>query len=217
ETAIGRLNAFFDESFRPATDAMEANASRDVLVDAFGALKTLAVSLTKISDDIRWMASGPRNGLGELRLPEVQPGSSIMPGKINPVIIESVLMVCAHVIGSDLSMTLGGLGSRFELNMMMPLMAHHFLQCSALLDASIRNLNRRCLEGLREDPDGCTRGVHRNLSLVTALVPVIGYDAAARISKIAFETGRTIRDVAGEETELEPGELDRLLDPRRMI
>ncbi|MBN1295488.1 class II fumarate hydratase [bacterium] len=214
--AIELINSRLHTQFRETENTMEANASRDSLVEAAGALRTIAVSLVKIGDDIRWLASGPRDGLGEIRIPAVQPGSSIMPGKTNPVILESLLMVCTHVLAGDLALVMSGLGSRFELNMMMPLMAHHFLQSITLLATAIKNTTDRCLVGIEADTARCRTGVSRNLTLATALAPVIGYDRATRISKKAYETGLSIREIAEQETDLAPAELDRLLDPMNM-
>lgn len=216
DIALSILNGMVGESFRKADNGMEANAARDALVEASGQIRTVAVSLSKIADDIRWLGSGPRNGLGELRLPAVQPGSSIMPGKVNPVIIESMLMVCAKVISNDLAMTLGGLGSRFELNMMMPLMAYSMLQSIDILAAATENITDRCLRGLEADRNHCASTLERNLALATGLVPVLGYDRAAAISEEAFRTGRTVRDVAKETSDLSDDDLDSLLDPRKM-
>ncbi len=216
ETAITILNGLSGERFRKADNAMEANAARDGLVEASGELRTIALSLSKIGEDIRWMGSGPRNGLGELKLPEVQPGSSIMPGKVNPVIIESLLMVCAQVLGNDLCMTIAGMGSHFELNMMMPLMAHSILQSTGLMAAAVENVTDRCIRGLEADTEQCLSKLDRNLALATGLAPVLGYDKAGAISKQAYATGRTIREVAKEMSDLSDDDLDRLLDPQSM-
>jgi fumarate hydratase class II len=195
---------------------METNAARDGVVEASGQLKTIAVSLTKIANDIRWLGSGPRSGLGELRLPAVQPGSSIMPGKVNPVMAEALIMAAAQVIGHDAATTLGGLGSYFELNVMMPLMAHNLLSSIAILSSSVRAFTDRCVAGLEADEARCLETVERNLALATALAPIIGYDKATEVSKEAFRTGRTVRQVAVEWEMLPTDELDAVLDPRRM-
>lgn len=214
--ALDVITQITGEDFYVADNAMEASGTRDGLVEASSQLRTIAVSLKKIGEDIRWMSSGPRNGLGELILPEVQPGSSIMPGKINPVIIESLLMVCAQVIGNDQTVMLGGAGSRFELNVMMPVMAHNLLESITLLASSVENFSRRCIEGVRVNADQCRRGLERNLALATALAPEIGYDLAATVSKVAYETDRTVRDVAVELTALSEERLDQILDPGKL-
>jgi fumarate hydratase, class II len=216
ERAIAHLNAALEADFVEAANHVAANAARDSLVEASGHLKTIAVSLHKIANDIRWMASGPRNGLGELRLPAVQPGSSIMPGKVNPVIAEALIMVCAQVVGYDAANTLGGLGGYFELNLMMPLLIHNTLMATALLANATRTFTDRCVAGLEVDAEQCESLVSRNLALATALAPAIGYDRAAEIAKEAQRTGKTVRDIALAWEALPEDELDALLDPRRM-
>ncbi len=190
-------------------------ATLDNVVMASGCLRTVAISLMKIANDIRWMGSGPRAGLGELQLPEVQPGSSIMPGKVNPVIPESVIQACAQVLGNDAAVAQGGEGGYFELNLMMPMAAHNLLQAIHILTNACHNFRKRCIEGLTATSRG-PEMVERGLMLATALAPAIGYDAAAEIAKEAARTGRTIREVARERTSLTEEELDRLLDPTRM-
>jgi fumarate hydratase class II len=213
---IAKLAARTKIPFREAEDHFEAQSGRDAAVETSGALKVVAVSLTKIANDLRWLGSGPRNGLGELSLPEVQPGSSIMPGKVNPVIAESVLMVAAQVIGNDLAVTIGGQAGNFELNVMMPLIAHNLLQSIALLAASARNFEARLVRGLKADEVRIRQQIEESLALCTSLAPVIGYDAAADIAKEAAKSGRTVREVAMERRVLPPDELDRVLDPRAM-
>ncbi len=203
----------------PLTEAknhFEAQGAQDALVEASGALKTVAVSLTKIANDIRWLGSGPRCGLGEIRLPETQPGSSIMPGKVNPVICESVLQVAAHVIGNDLTITLGGQGSVFELNMMLPVMGHNILQSTELLATSSENLASRCIEGIEVDEERCRILIEQSLAMCTSLAPVIGYDNAAALAKEAYRTGKTVREVAIAKKVLPAERLDQLLDPAQM-
>jgi fumarate hydratase class II len=193
-----------------------AQATLDVVLSAAGALRTVAVSLWKIGNDLRWFASGPRAGLGEIALPEVQPGSSIMPGKINPVIIESMTMVVARVLGNDQTIAVAAQsGSIFELNLMMPVAAYCVLETIALLAASAQNLAGQCIAGITATERG-PQMVEQGLMLATALAPAIGYDAAAKIAKEALASGRTIRDVARERSGLKPDELDRLLDPFAM-
>ncbi len=194
----------------------QAQATLDAVLSTAGALRTIAVSLWKIGNDLRWFASGPRAGLGEITLPEVQPGSSIMPGKVNPVIIESVTMVVARVLGNDQTIAIAAQsGSIFELNLMMPLAAYCLLESIALLSAAAQNLAQQCVAGIKATDRG-PQMVEQGLMLATALVPVIGYDAAAKIAKEALSTGKTIREIARERTKLAPDELDRLLDPSRM-
>ena len=201
---------------RETDNHFQAQATLDSVLSAAGALRAVAVSLWKIGNDIRWFASGPRAGLGEITLPEVQPGSSIMPGKINPVIIESMTMVVAKALGNDQTITVAAQsGSIFELNLMMPVAAFCLLETIALLAASTQNLARQCIAGIKATERG-PQLVEQGLMLATALAPAIGYDAAARIAKEALSTGKTIREVARDRTKLSAQELDRLLDPARM-
>jgi fumarate hydratase, class II len=200
---------------RETTNHFQAQSTIDGVVAASGALKTIAVSLLKIANDIRWLGSGPRAGIGELELPAVQPGSSIMPGKVNPVIAESVAMVCAQVIGNDVTINIAGQSGNFELNVMMPVAAYNLLQSIAILATSAENFAEQCIDGLIATEQGPLM-VERGLMTGTALAPVIGYDAAANIAKVAAKTGRTIREVAREETNLSEEELDRILDPAAM-
>ena len=193
----------------------QAQASLDALVEASGELKTIAISMHKIANDIRFIASGPRAGLGEISLPEVQPGSSIMPGKINPVIAESVIQVVAQVVGNDASVTLAGQGGYFELNTMMPVAAHNILQSVALLATSAHNFADQCVKGITATNVGPDM-VEKGLMLGTALAPAIGYDAAAAIAKAASAKGATIREMAKEKTELSDAQLDELLDLESM-
>jgi len=214
--AIAQLNLDLGTGFGEAEDHFEANAARDSIVEASGHVRTVAVSLSKIANDIRWLGSGPRSGLGELRLPAVQPGSSIMPGKVNPVMAEALIMVAAQIIGYDTAITLGGLGSFFELNVMMPLLAHNLLDGIEILSRAVVAFTDRCVTGIQADEERCQESVERNLALATALAPAIGYDRAAEISKEAHRSGRNVREVASEWSGLPPEELDTLLDPRRM-
>src|SRR6202171_2844028 len=194
----------------------QAQATLDAVLSTTGALRTVAVSLWKIGNDLRWFASGPRAGLGEITLPEVQPGSSIMPGKVNPVSVESVTMVVAKVLGNDQTIAIAAQsGSIFELNLMMPVAAYCLLESIALLSAAAQNLAQRCIVGIKATERG-PQMVEQGLMLATALVPAIGYDAAAEIAKEALTTGKTIREIARERTKLAPDELDRLLDPSRL-
>jgi fumarate hydratase class II len=201
---------------REAKDHFAAQGGKEQVVAASGALKTTATALFKIANDIRFLASGPRCGLGELLLPAVQPGSSIMPGKVNPVMAESLMQVCAQVVGNDTTITLSGMSGNFELNVMMPVMAHNLLQSIDLLASATDQFNERCLQGLEADRERCEGLIEESLAMCTALAPVIGYDQAATVAKQAHETGRTVREVAIAEEVLPEEELERLLDPRPM-
>ncbi len=202
--------------FAEAPNHFEAQATVDSAVEVSGALKTVAVSLSKIANDIRWLGSGPRAGLGELPLPAVQPGSSIMPGKVNPVICESLIQTCAQVIGNDAAVTQGGLGGVFELNLMMPLVARNLLESIAFLAGAVNMFRERLVEGLEADEQRCADTIEGSLAMSTSLAPVIGYDAAAAIAKEAFATGQTVRQVALAKEILSEEELNRLLDPLSM-
>ena len=202
-------------SVRETQNHFQAQSSLDAVVEASGVLRTVAVSLMKISNDIRWLGSGPRAGIGEIELPEVQPGSSIMPGKVNPVIPESVCQVAAQVIGNDATIALAGQSGNFEINVMMPVSAYNLLQSISLLAAAARNLAERCVSGLSASEEG-PEMAERGLAIVTALVPYIGYDAAAAIAKEAQATRETIREVASRRAGLSEEQLDSILDPRSM-
>jgi len=193
----------------------QAQSTLDGVVEMSGALKSVAVSLMKIANDVRWLGSGPRAGIGEIELPEVQPGSSIMPGKVNPVIAESVCMAAAQVIGNDVTVSIAGQSGNFQLNVMMPVAAHGLLESIGLLAASASNFVAQCIDGLTATSRG-PEMVERGLAIVTTLVPVIGYDASAAIAKEAQKTGRTVREVASETTDLSAEDLDRILDPASM-
>jgi fumarate hydratase class II len=198
--------------FVPAVNYFEAMAAKDAAVETSGALKTIAVSLTKIANDIRWLGSGPRCGIGEISLPSLQPGSSIMPGKVNPVIPESVLMVAAQVIGNDVTVAAGGMSGVFELNVMMPVIGYNLLQSAGILANASRLLADRCVSGLVANRDRAEEMVEKSLAMVTSLAPKIGYDKAAEIAKEAFATGRTVRELAREKGVLPEDELERALD-----
>ncbi|MGA3181349.1 MAG: class II fumarate hydratase [Verrucomicrobiota bacterium] len=212
---IARLAAEMNLPLLEAEDHFEAQGGRDALVETSAMLKTVAISLIKVANDIRLLGSGPRLGLGELRLPATQPGSSIMPGKVNPVMCEMMLQVCAQVLGNDAAVTFSGSFGNFELNVMMPVMAHNLLQSIELLAAACEVFARRCVAGLEADREKCRNNLELSLSNCTVLAPVIGYDKAAKIAKVAFETNRTIRQVALEISGLEPARLDVLLDPAK--
>jgi len=200
---------------REAPNHFEAQGARDACVATAGALKTLAVSLIKIADDIRWLGSGPRLGLGELRLPALQPGSSIMPGKVNPVLCEMVVQVGAQVFGNETVVALSGASGSFELNTMMPVLAYNLLQAIELLANASRVFSDRCVRGLEADKLRCQSNVERSLAMGTALAPVIGYDKAVKIVNAAAESGRTVREVALEMSGLDKTVLDDLLEPAR--
>ena len=202
-------------TIRETTNHFQAQSTLDALVEASGQLRTVAISLHKIANDIRFIGSGPRAGLGEILLPEVQPGSSIMPGKINPVISESVIQVAVQVFGNDATVALAGQGSYFELNTMMPVAAFNILQSIELLSTSANNFADQCVKGIQATSTGPAM-VEKGLMLGTALSPAIGYDAAAAIAKEASGSGQTIREVAKIRTELSDDQLDQLLDPEDM-
>ena len=202
--------------FREATNHFEAQSAQDSLVEASGELRTLAVSLMKIANDIRWLGSGPRCGIGEIHVPETQPGSSIMPGKVNPVIAESVTMVCAQVIGNDVTVTIGGQAGNFELIVMLPVMAYNLLQSIELLATATNNFAAKCIEGIHANKERCQSFIEDSLAMCTALAPEIGYEAAAGLAKEAYRSGKTVRQVAKEQNVLAEGRLDELLDPWRM-
>jgi len=217
ERAIGKISAHTGVIFRPADSRFEAIASRDAQVELMGALNTLAVSLMKIANDLRLLASGPRAGLGELVLPSLQPGSSIMPGKVNPVIPEMVIQAAAHVMGKHLSVTVGAQNGPLELNMMNPLIAYETLSSLSLLAATCRALAERCVSGMTADRERCARWIEWSLALVTPLATRIGYDRAAELAHEAYRSKRSIREVALESGVLPEDELDRLLNPRNML
>ncbi len=212
--AIAMMTKIIGHRFDEAIDHFEAQGARDALVEMSGTLKTVAVSLIKIANDIRWLGSGPRCGIGEIHLPEIQPGSSIMPGKVNPVIPESLIQVCAQVIGNDSAITLAGVSGNFELNVMMPLIAYDLLQSIRLLGNAVNHFSKRCIQGLRADRKRCEEMIEKSLALATALTPKIGYDGAARIAKKASAQNKTIRQVAEEEGLFSKNDLNLLLDPR---
>ena len=204
-------------AFVEAANHFEAQAAKDAVVEASGQLKTIAVSLTKIANDIRWLASGPRCGIGEIKIPATQPGSSIMPGKVNPVMSEMVLQVCAQVIGNDATIAWSGaLGSTFELNVMMPVMAYNLLQSIDLLANATRVFADRCVAGIDANVKRCEELVEQSLAMCTSLAPLIGYDKAAEIAKESFKTGKTVRQIAEEKRLLGAADLKKALDAKRM-
>ena len=199
--------------FKPADDYFKALSCQDTAVELSGQLKVLAVALTKVANDLRWMNSGPLAGLGEIELPPLQPGSSIMPGKVNPVIPEAVTMVAAQVIGNDATITTAGQSGSFQLNVMLPVIAYNLLQSIEVLANASALLADKAIAGFTVNTDRLAEAVNRNPILVTALNPVIGYEKGAAIAKKAYAEGRPVRDVAAELTDLTDEELDRLLDP----
>ena len=211
------ISSFTGISFREAPNHFEAQAAQDAAVETSGVLKTLAVSLSKIANDIRWLGSGPRAGLGELILPAVQPGSSIMPGKTNPVICEAMIQVCGQVIGNDTAITIGGQGGVFELNLMLPLIAHNLTNSIKILSNGIRVFTDKLIMDLQANEEKCSGYIEGSLAMCTSLAPVIGYDKAAEIAYKAYESGKTVREIATEEKVLDKEQLDRLLDPKMMI
>jgi fumarate hydratase class II len=202
--------------FREAQNHFEAQGAKDAVVETSGQLKTIAVSLFKIANDIRWLGSGPRCGIGEIHLPATQPGSSIMPGKVNPVLCESVMMVCAQVFGNDSAVTWSGANGNFELNVMMPVMAHNLLESIRLLANAADAFCEKCVVGIEANEERCRELVELSMAMVTSLAPKIGYDRAAEIAKESAKTGRTVREICLEKKILPAGELERALDPVAM-
>ncbi len=213
---IKKISEMTGLNFREAQNHFEAQAAKDAVVQVSGSLKTLAVSLTKIANDLRWLSSGPRCGIGEIGLPENQPGSSIMPGKINPVMCESVLQVAAHVIGCDTTITICGQAGNFELNVMMPVMALRLLEAITFSASVVKAFTEKCVVGITANEKHSEEMIEKSLAMVTSLAPVIGYDAAAKIAKESFTTGKTVREVAKEQNVLPKDKLDKILDPWRM-
>ena len=213
---IKKISEMTSLNFREAKNHFEAQAAKDAVVEVSGSLKTLAVSLTKIANDLRWLSSGPRCGIGEIGLPDTQPGSSIMPGKVNPVICESVLQVAAHVIGCDATITICGQAGNFELNVMMPIMTLRLLEAIIFSANVVKAFTEKCVVGIEANKERCEEMIEKSLAMVTALAPVIGYDAAAKIAKESFATGKTVREVAVAHKVLPEDKLKKILDPRRM-
>lgn len=203
--------------FREASNHFEAQASKDSCLEMSGVLKTLAISLTKIANDMRWLGSGPRAGIGEISLPEVQPGSSIMPGKVNPVIAESLLQVCAKVVGNDSTLTWAAASGNFELNTMMPLIAYTLLESVELLANGVDVFERKCVRGIKANEERMDELLRRNLMLATPLAIKVGYDKAAEVAKRAFAENRTVFEVALEMLSISREELTEILDPKQML
>ncbi|HEX8386548.1 MAG TPA: class II fumarate hydratase [Rubricoccaceae bacterium] len=217
QRAIEHLSALAEIDFVEAENHFEAQASKDAYVFAGGALNTLAVALLKVVNDLRHLSSGPTSGLAEIRLPDLQPGSSIMPGKVNPVMAESMMMACARVMGNAVTLTVGGQHGNFELNVMMPVMAHALLESVEILTNSLDAFRTKCLDGITADRDRCRELLERNPAVATALNPTIGYDDASQVAQRAAKEKRSVRDVVVEMGVLPEGaDLDALLDVRSM-
>jgi len=213
---IARIAEETGIDFREASDHFEAQGAKDGLVQASGQLKTIAVSLFKIANDMRWLSSGPRCGIGEIQLPATQPGSSIMPGKVNPVMSEALMQVCAQVIGNDSTITWCGATGNFELNVMMPVLAHAILESIRLLAAAVTVFSERCIDGILANNDRCEELVEYSMAMVTSLAPIIGYDRAAQIAKESAKSGRTVREICEEQRVLPHDQLAAALDPIEM-
>jgi fumarate hydratase class II len=216
ERAIELIGEKTGIAFREATNHFEAQAAKDAVCEVSGMLKTVAASYMKIANDVRWLASGPRCGIGEIMLPETQPGSSIMPGKVNPVIAESMIMASAQVMGNDVTVTLCAATGNFELNVMMPVMAHDLLESVHILASSADNFAEKCVDGIKADKERCNEMIEKSLAMCTSLTVEIGYDKAAAIAKKAYKSGKTVREVAMEEGEISEDRLSELLDPLTM-
>ncbi|MGW8268077.1 MAG: class II fumarate hydratase [Longimicrobiales bacterium] len=215
-SAIARLSAATGLAFREAENHFEAQGAKDGVVSASGALNTVATSLLKIADDIRWMASGPTSGIHEITLPAVQPGSSIMPGKVNPVLAEALMMVAVRVMGNHTAITLGGSRGNFELNVMMPVMAYSLLESISLLSHGVVAFTERCVMGIVANPERCRELLERNPAVATALNLRVGYDRAAEVAKEAARDGVSVREVVRRHGLIPEGELDEALNVRRM-
>ncbi|MDQ7001704.1 MAG: class II fumarate hydratase [Ghiorsea sp.] len=211
------LSQMYNIPFHEAANHFEAQAAQDAAVELSGALKTVAVSLVKIANDVRLLNMGPRCGIGEISVPAVQPGSSIMPGKVNPVIAESMAQVCAQVIGNDAAITFGGASGLLDLNVMLPMMAHNLLESEEILAHAAIMFADKCILGLQANVDKCEQQIEWSMSMVTSLAPVIGYDKASKLAKQAVSEGKTVRQLCLDENILPATELDKLLDPRTML
>jgi fumarate hydratase class II len=209
---IAKISAHSGIHFEEAGNHFEAQSAKDAAVEMSGVLRTVAVSITKTANDIRWLSSGPRCGLGEINLPPLQPGSSIMPGKVNPVIPESLLQIAAQVTGNDTTIMLAGQGGNFELNTMMPVIAYNLIQSIQLLALGARSFAEKCISGITVNREACESCLDKSLAIATYLVPLLGYDQAAAVSKKAHQSGRRIREIVVEEGLLSGEAFDRLLD-----
>ena len=211
------LSGAYNITFHEAANHFEAQAAQDAAVELSGQMKTVAVSLVKIANDVRLLNAGPRCGIGEVTVPAVQPGSSIMPGKVNPVIAESMAQVCAHVIGNDAAIAFGGASGLLDLNVMLPMMAHNLLESERLLASACRMFADKTIAGMVANVERCAEQIEWSMSMVTSLAPVIGYDRASQIAKQAVAEGKPVRQVCLEAEVLPAAELDKLLDPRSML
>lgn len=214
--SIEKINKRTGLNLREASDHFEAQSSKDAVVFFSASLKNLAVSLIKIANDIRWLASGPRTGIGEIMLPELQPGSSIMPGKVNPVIPEVVLQAAVQTIGNDFTVTMSGSSGTFELNVMMPVMIRNVLESVRLLAGSCEDFAFKCIRGIKANHDKCEENIEKSLALATPLALKIGYDEAAKIAKVAFREGKTIRETALEKEVISEEEAEKIFDIKSM-
>ncbi len=217
ERAAKEISRLTGHPFTSAPNKFEALAAHDALVFAHGALKTLAASLMKIANDVRWLASGPRCGIGEIRIPENEPGSSIMPGKVNPTQSEAMTMLCAQVFGNDVALNIGGASGNFELNVFKPLIIHNFLQSARLLADGCRSFNDNCAAGIEPDRARIDKLLKESLMLVTALNPHIGYDKAAKIAKTAHKEGITLKEAALKLGFLTAEQFDQWVRPEEMV
>jgi len=217
QRAAAKLSELTGFPFSPAPNKFEALSASDALVHAHGALRTLAVSLNKIAEDVRWLASGPRAGIGEIRIPENEPGSSIMPGKVNPTQSEAMTMLCAQVLGNDVAIGIAGASGNFQLNVFRPLLAHGFLQSCRLIADGCDSFRERCAAGIEPDRARIEQHLRASLMLVTALNPHLGYDGAARIAKHAHATGKTLREAALELGLVTAEQFDAWVRPEKMI
>jgi len=217
EMVADRIAAITGLPFTPAPNKFEALAAHDAMVFAHGAINTAAASLFKIANDIRFLASGPRAGLGELALPENEPGSSIMPGKVNPTQCEAMTQLCVQIFGNHAALTFAGSQGHFELNVYNPMMAYNFLQSVQLMADGAHSFTDNCVVGIEPRLDDIARGVERSLMLVTALAPKIGYDNAAKIAKAAHQNGTTLKEEAMKSGLVTADEFDRLVRPEDMV
>jgi fumarate hydratase class II len=211
------VSNYTDINFNKCANHFEAQSFQNATLEFSGSLKTLAIGLHKIANDIRWLASGPRSGIGELIIPPVQPGSSIMPGKVNPVICESMIQVCSQVVANDLAISLGGIGSIFELNLMLPLIAHNLLYSLEILSNSINVFNDKLLTNLKANQLQCNEYIEGSLAMCTSLAPVIGYDEATKIAYEAYKKNKSIRQILKKKNILSEKQINELLNPESMI
>ena len=203
--------------FYETKNHFESQSSKDAIVNLSGTLKTCSTSLMKIANDIRWLGSGPRCGFGEIILPSIQPGSSIMPGKVNPVLAEALTQVCAQVIGNDLTITIAGQSGNFQLNVMMPVMAHNIMESIEILSTSTKAFALDCIKGIKADKQKCENYIDDSLAMCTSLAPIIGYNKAADIAKKAYASGKTVRQIVNEDQILTKEKSDKILDPKTMV